>query len=67
MDELSSKLCKNENNANISLYQIYLLKFCENILKYSRLNLFKEIAISSHHSLEMTLESPTSLYDNLLV
>ena len=29
-----SKLHKNKNNADISLYQIYLLKFHESILKY---------------------------------
>ena len=34
--------------ANISLYQIYLHKFHENIFKYQRLNLFKEIFIPSN-------------------
>ena len=44
MEELS-ELCKNENNTDISLYPIYLPKLHENILKYNRLNLFKEINI----------------------
>ena len=51
-----SKLCKTENNTNISLYPIYLPKLHENILKYYRFNLFKEIAIDFNHSLYMTLE-----------
>ena len=46
-----SKLCKNENNTNISLYQIYLPKLQENILKYYRFNLFKEIAIDFNHGI----------------
>ena len=37
MGRLPSKLCKNKNNTDISLYQIYLH---ENILKYYRLNCF---------------------------
>ena len=43
MGKLSSKLCKNENYIDVPLYQIYLPKLHENILKYYRL--FKEIAI----------------------
>ena len=40
MIKLSSKLRRNENNTDISLYQIYLPKLYENILKYYKLNLF---------------------------
>ena len=40
IDKLLSKLSKNENNTDISLYQIYLGKLHENILKYSTLNSF---------------------------
>ena len=46
MCKLSSKLGKNDNNSYITLYQIYLPKLHENILKYFRLSLFKEITIS---------------------
>ena len=53
---------KNENNPCISLDQIYLPKFHENILKYYKLDLFKEIAIGFNH---MTSESPASLSDSL--
>ena len=65
MSQLLSKLDKNENNANISLYQIYLPKLYLNFWKYYGLNLFKEIAIG--FNFQMTLESPVSLFDNLLV
>ena len=41
-----------ENNIDISLYQIYLPKLHENILKFYRLNLFKEIVIGSNHGLQ---------------
>ena len=47
MRKLSSKLRKNENNIDISLYQIRLPKVHENILKYYRLNLFKQISLAS--------------------
>ena len=67
IDELSSKLHKNGNNYDISLYQIYLPKLYENILKYYRLNLFKEIPIGFNHSLQITSESPATLSDGLLV
>ena len=40
--QLLSKINKNKNNTDISLYQIYLQKLHENILKYYRLNLFKK-------------------------
>ena len=50
MVKLSSKLRKNENNIEISLYQIYLSKLNKNILKYYRLNLFKEVAVGFKHS-----------------
>ena len=62
---LSSKLRKNENNIDMSLYQTYLAKLHENILKYNRLNLFKEITIGFNHSFQMTLESSESLSDGL--
>ncbi len=67
MSKLSSKLRKNENNTDISFYQIYLPKLHKNILKYYRLNLFKEIAIGFNHGLQMTSESLASLLDGLLV
>ena len=38
-----STLQQNENDTDISLYQIYLQKSQENILKYCKLNSFKEI------------------------
>ena len=63
--EFSSKLCKNEKNTDIiSLYQIYLLKL-HDILKYNRLDLFKEIGFN--HGLQMTLETHASLSDGFLV
>ena len=34
MNKVSFEYCKNENNADISIYQIYLPKLHENILKY---------------------------------
>ena len=53
MGKWLSKLCRNENNTDISLYQIY-----ENILKYYKSNSFKEISISFNHYSQMILESP---------
>ena len=41
MSQLLCRVHKKENNTNILLYQIYLPKLPENILKYYRLNLFK--------------------------
>ena len=64
MDKLPSKFYKNENNTDISLYQLYLSKLNENILKYERWNLFKEINISFNHWLQMILEFSESLSDN---
>ena len=60
--KLSSQLCKNENN-NISLSPIYLLKLHDNILKYNKLYSFKEIAIGP----QRTSEYLASLSDSLLV
>ena len=51
---------------DISLYQIYLLKY-ENILKYSKLHLFKEIATGFNHGLQTTSESPESFFCGLIV
>ena len=65
--KLSSKFHKNENNIDISLYQIYLPKLHENILKYLRLNLFKEITIGFNASLQTTSESPASISNGLLI
>ena len=62
MVKLLFKLYKNENNTDISLYLIHLQKLQENILKYSRLNLFKEITIG----FQMILESLAYLSDSLL-
>ena len=42
-------LAKTKNNTGISFYQIYLSNLIENILKYDRLNIFEEIAISFKH------------------
>ena len=42
MGELSSKLRKNEDDTEISLYWIYLLKLHKNILKYYRSNFSKK-------------------------
>ena len=47
MGKLSSKLRKKENNTDISLYQIYLLKLHENILEYYTLNSFKKSLLDS--------------------
>ena len=58
-----AKLCKNEND---TLYQIYLPKLNENILKYSRLNLLKEIAIGFYHNSQMTLEFSASFFNSFL-
>ena len=54
MGKPSSKLHKNENTTDITLYQIYLIKLHENILKYYRFNLFKQIAIGFNHGLQTT-------------
>ena len=67
MGKLSSKLYINENNTNISFYQVYLQTFYENKLKYYRLDLIKEIFISFNDSLQITLESPASLSNSLFV
>ncbi len=52
---------------DISLYQIYLPKLHENILKYYRLNLFKEIAIIFNLELQTTPESPANVSHGFLV
>ena len=57
MDKLLYKLHKNENNADILLYQVYLPKLHENISKYCKSNLFKEIAISFNHGLLNLLQA----------
>ena len=67
MSKLLSKLHKNQNSTDTSLYQIYLPKLHEDTLKYYRLDLFKEIAIFFNDSLQMSLESPTSISNDLLV
>ena len=61
MGKLLTKLSKNKNKTNISLYQIYLTKLHEKILKHNRLNLFKEIAVVFHHGLQTNSDSPISL------
>ena len=45
MIKLLFKSRKNENNTDISIFQIYSPNFYQNILKFYRLNSFKEIAI----------------------
>ena len=67
MSKLSSKLCKNKNNTDISLYQMYQSKLYENILKCYRLNLFKEIAIGFNCDLQKNTESSASLTNGFLV
>ena len=64
---MESKFDKHENNTDIPFCQIYLPKLLENILKYERLNIFKEIPINFNHNLQMTLESPIRLSNGLLV
>ena len=65
MCKLTSKLCKNINNTEISLYQIP--KLHENILKCQRLDLFKKNATGFNHALQTSLKSPASLSDCLFV
>ena len=67
MGKASSKLRKNWNYTDTSLYQIYLLKLHENILKPYRLDLFKEITIDFKRDLNMTSKFPASLYKVLPV
>ena len=67
MGQLLSKSRQIETNDSISLYQIYLPKLHENILKYSRLNLFKEITTGYNHVFQMTLGSPARISSGLLV
>ena len=67
MGQLSFKLYKNENNIDTSLYQVYRSKLDENIWKYYKFDLFIEITIDFNHCLQMTLESPANLFNNLLV
>ena len=67
MDKLSSKLCKNENYTGISLSQIYLSKLQKNILKYFRLNLFKNIAVGFNHCFQISSEFPVSLSGGIFV
>ena len=57
MDRFVVLLHKNENNPDI---------LHESILRYCRLNLFKEIAIGLKHRLQTTLKSFANLYDDLL-
>ena len=52
---------------DITLYQIYWEKLHENILRFYRLNIFKEITIGFNYGLQMTLESPASLSDGIVV
>ena len=54
MGKLSSKLSKKkkkENNISVLLYQLYLPRFHENLLKYCRLFLFKENDKDFNHDL----------------
>ena len=62
MGKLTSQLCKNEINANISFYHSCLPKLHENILEYYQLNVFKEITTGFNHSLQTTSKSPVSLF-----
>ena len=67
MGKLASKWRKNENNTDISLYQICLLKLHENIWKNFGLNLFKEIAIGFNYGLQTFSESAANFSDSLLI
>ena len=66
MGKLKSKLRKNQNTTNISFYLIYLPKLLKNFLKYCRLHLFKEIAISFSHGLPKSSESLANIFNGLL-
>ena len=57
MCKLSSNIPQNENDTDISLYRMSLQKLNENILKYSRLNFFKEITIGFNNGLQTTSAS----------
>ena len=65
--KLLSKLYKMKKSSDILICQVYLPKLHENVLKYYRLNLFKEIAISYNHGLKMTSESPKTFLTVSLV
>ena len=67
MSKLSSKLNRHENNFKILLYQVYLPTFYENILKYFRLDFFKEITFDFNQRIQKNLESSTSLSNGLLI
>ena len=67
MDQLSSKSHKKENKTDILLYQIYLPKLHENIWKYYRLNLFKDIVTTFNYNLQETSKSPANLSNVSLV
>ena len=58
MGKLPSKLHKNENNPNISLYPMYLPKFHKNVLKYYRLDLLKR----NHHWLQLQLPDDFGIF-----
>ena len=62
MGILLFELRKNENNTDVSLYQTYSLKLHENILKYYKLDLFKEIDISLNHAPLTTSEPPVKAF-----
>ena len=66
MGKILSTLRKNKYITNISLHQIYLPNFYENILKYYRLNPFKVTIIYFKHNVQMTSECE-SLSDGFLV
>ena len=67
MGSLLSKLQKNDNNVDISLYQVYSPKLHKDILKYNGFILFKEIAIGFNHGPQMTSDPSVSFSDSLLV
>ena len=63
--KLSSKIHKNENKSDISLYQVYLPKSSENIFKYYRLDLYNEIRIGFKQALQMTSKFSASLSNRI--
>ena len=64
---MSSKFLKNKNNADTSLYHIYLPKLYEHMCLIFNKIKPKQITIDFYHSLYMTSESPANRSDDFLV
>ena len=67
MRKMLSKFHKNENNTDISFYQLYLSKLPKNLLKYQRLKFILKIFICFYPERQTTSESPANLADCPLV